>query len=251
MSNFKNKVVVVTGGNSGIGYATAAAFVAAGAKVVITGRNKQAVEKAADELKAEGIVSDQADLKAIDKLVAEVGARHGKVDTLFINAGIAAFAPIETVTEELFDSIHGINFKGAYFTLQKFLPLLKEGSSVTLLSSVNATAAMPNSSVYGTSKAALNSLAKIAAYELAPRKIRVNSVSPGPISTPIFGKVGMSKEVADEFGAAITQRLPLKRLGASEEVAKLVTFLSSDDAAFITGVDYVIDGGVIMNPILG
>jgi NAD(P)-dependent dehydrogenase (short-subunit alcohol dehydrogenase family) len=251
MSNFKNKVVVVTGGNSGIGYATAKEFVAAGAKVVITGRNKQAVDKAASEIKAEGIVSDQGDLKAIDQLVAAVNTRYGKVDILFINAGVAAFAPLEAVTEEQFDTILGINFKGAYFTLQKFLPLLKEGSSVTFLSSVNATAAMANSSVYGTSKAALNSLTKIAASELAPKKIRVNSVSPGPIETPIFGKLGMPEEALQQFGAAITERVPLKRIGTSEEVAKLVLFLSSDDAAFITGSDYVIDGGVILNPVLG
>ncbi|HEX9512319.1 MAG TPA: SDR family oxidoreductase [Puia sp.] len=251
MSSFKNKVVVVTGGNSGIGYATAKEFVASGAKVVITGRNKQAVEKAASEINAEGIVSDQGDLKAIDQLVAAVSARYGKVDTLFINAGVAAFAPLEAITEEQFDNTLDINYKGAFFTLQKFLPLLKEGSSVTFLSSVNATAAMANTSVYGGSKAALNSLTKVAAYELAPKKIRVNSVSPGPIDTPIFGKLGMPEEAVQQFGAAITQRLPLKRIGTSEEVAKLVVFLSSDDAAFITGSDYVIDGGVIMNPILG
>jgi len=249
MSRFSNKVVVVTGGNSGIGYATAQQFVKEGAKVIITGRNKAAVEKAASELGAIGFVSDQGNLQAIDKLVAEIKSRYNKVDTLFVNAGVASFAPFEAVTEEQFDSILDINFKGAFFTLQRFLPLLKEGSSVTLLSSVNAHTGMPNTSVYAPSKAALNSLMRTVAYELAPRKIRVNVVSPGPIDTPIFDKVGLSEEAKEQFSNAMNARVPLKRIGTSDEVAKLVTFLSSDDASFITGSEYVIDGGVILNPI--
>lgn len=249
MSRFSNKVAVVTGGNSGIGYATAKQFVKEGAKVIITGRNKAAVEKAASELGAIGFVSDQSNLRAIDQLVAEIKSRYNKVDTLFINAGVASFAPFEAVTEEQFDNTLDINFKGAFFTLQRFLPLLKEGSSVTLLSSVNAHTGMPNTSVYAPSKAALNSLMRTAAYELAPRKIRVNVVSPGPIDTPIFGKVGLSEEALEQFSVAMNARVPLKRIGTSEEVAKLVTFLSSDDASFITGSEYVIDGGVILNPI--
>jgi len=249
MSNLKDKVAVVTGGNSGIGYATAKEFVAAGAKVVITGRNKAAVDKAASEIGAIGIVSDQGDLKAIDELVAEVKTRYGKVDTLFINAGVAAFAAFEAITEQQFDYTLDINFKGAFFTLQKFLPLLNEGSSVTFLSSINAYTGMSNTSVYAPSKAALNSLTRTAAYELAPRKIRVNAVCPGPISTPIFDKLGLSEEAVQQFGTAIAARVPLKRIGTSEEVAKLVTFLSSDDAKFITGSEYVIDGGVNLNPI--
>src|SRR5258708_26933235 len=190
MSSFKNKVVVVTGGNSGIGYATAKEFVASEAKVVSTGSNKQVVEKAASEINAEGIVSDQGDLKAIDQLVAAVSARYGKVDTLFINAGVAAFAPLEAITEEQFDNTLDINYKGAFFTLQKFLPLLKEGSSVTFLSSVNATAAMANTSVYGGSKAALNSLTKVAAFALTPKKLSANSVSRGPSDRLRFVKLG-------------------------------------------------------------
>lgn len=249
MSKLTNKIAVVTGGNSGIGYATAKEFIAEGAKVIITGRNKKAVEKAAAELGAIGFVADQSNLRDIDQLVAAVTSRYGKVDALFINAGVATFAPFEAVTEEQFDNVLDINFKGAFFTLQKFLPLLKEGSSVTFLSSINAYTGMSNTSIYAPSKAALNSLTRTAAYELAPKKIRVNAVCPGPISTPIFDKLGLPQEAVQEFGTAITERVPLKRIGTSEEVAKLVTFLSSDDALFITGSEYVIDGGANLNPI--
>jgi NAD(P)-dependent dehydrogenase (short-subunit alcohol dehydrogenase family) len=249
MSRFTNKIAVVTGGNSGIGYATARAFVGEGAKVVLTGRNKEAVKKAAAEINAVGIVSDQGSLHDIDQLVAEVKSLYGKVDALFINAGVGAFVPFDAVTEDQFDNMMDINFKGAFFTLQKFLPLLNEGASVTFLSSVNAYTGMPNTSVYGPSKAAMNSLTRTLAYELAPRKIRVNVVCPGPIQTSIFGKLGLSEEGLQQLTGAMEQRVPLKRIGTAEEVAKLVTFLSSDDAAFITGSEYVIDGGVNLNPI--
>jgi NAD(P)-dependent dehydrogenase (short-subunit alcohol dehydrogenase family) len=249
MSRFTNKIAVVTGGNSGIGYATARAFVEEGAKVVLTGRNKEAVKKAAAEINAVGIASDQSSLHDIDQLVAEVKSLYGKVDALFINAGVGAFVPFDAVTEDQFDNMMDINFKGAFFTLQKFLPLLNEGASVTFLSSVNAYTGMPNTSVYGPSKAAMNSLTRTLAYELAPRKIRVNVVCPGPIKTSIFGKLGLSEEGLQQLTGAMEQRVPLKRIGTAEEVAKLVTFLSSDDAAFITGSEYVIDGGVNLNPI--
>lgn len=194
-----NKVAVVTGGNSGIGYATAKELIARGAKVIITGRNRTSVEKAAAELCAVGIVSDQSKLSDIDKLVTEVKNTFGKVDILFINAGVASFVPIEAVTEQHFDDIMNINFKGAYFTLSKFIPLLNEGAAVTFLSSLNGTTGMANTSVYAASKASLNSLVKAASTELAGKGIRVNAVSPGPISTPIFDKMGMDKESLDNF----------------------------------------------------
>lgn len=251
MSKLENKTAVVTGGSSGIGLATAIELVAQGARVLITGRQKEAVEKAAAASGASGIVSDQSDLADIDKLVSHVEKTFGTVDVLFINAGVASFAPFELVTEAQFDSNVDVNFKGAFFTLQKFLPLLRKGSSVTFLSSINAYTGMPNTSVYAPSKAALNSLMRTAAYELAPRGIRVNAVCPGPINTPIFSKVGLSDEAIHEFSGVMQQRIPLKRFGASEEVAKLVLFLSSDDASFITGGEYVIDGGLNLNPVLG
>lgn len=250
MGSLENKVAIVTGGNSGIGYATAKEFVAQGATVVITGRNSEAVNKAASALNVVGLVSDQANLDAIDSLVKEIKERYGKVDILFINAGIASFAAVELASEEHFDSIMNINFKGAYFTLSKFIPLLNDGASVTFLSSVNATSGMPNTSVYAASKAAVNALVKVTSTELASKKIRINAVSPGPINTPLFGKVGLDEPSLQGFATAMQNRIPLKRFGDAGEVAKLVAFLSTDDAAFISGAEYVIDGGVNINPIL-
>lgn len=251
MSTLNNKTVIITGGNSGIGYATAKEMKAKGANVTITGRNKEAVAKAVAELGVKGLIADQADLKAIDKLVADVKEQHGSVDVLFINAGIGVFIPLHEADEAHFDSIMNTNFKGAYFTLNKFLPILNEGASVIFLSSVSATTGMPGSSVYSASKAALNSLVKVASSELAAKKIRVNAVSPGPIHTPIFSKMGLDEATLQGMTETFSNRVPLKRLGQAEEVAKLVTFLASSDAQFITGADYVVDGGVGVNALMG
>ena len=251
MTKLSGKVAVVTGGNSGIGYAAAKDFIDNGAKVVITGRNAEAVNRAAKELGAVGIVADQSSLADTDSLVNQVKSQFGKVDILFINAGVVTMAPIEVLTEEQFDNNMDINFKGAFFTLQKFIPILNEGASVINLSSINAYAGMPNTAVYGASKAALNAITRVAALELAPKKIRVNAISPGPVKTPIFGKAGLDESAINEFSSAMQNRVPLKRFGESDDIAKLVTFLASDDASFITGSEYVIDGGVILNPILG
>lgn len=253
MSDLTNKVAVVTGGNSGIGYATAEELIKRGAKVIITGRRADAVQEAATNLGSGtiGITASQSSLSDIDSLVTQVKEQHGSIDTLFINAGVATFVPIENLQEEDYDNIMDINLKGAVFTLQKFLPLLKEGSSVTFLSSINAHTGMPNTLAYAASKAGLNSVMRTAAYELSPRKIRVNAVSPGPVETPLFGKIGMPQEAVNEFGQAMGNRVPLKRFGNATEVGKLVSFLSSDDASYITGSEYVIDGGVNLNPLLG
>lgn len=253
MSNLNNKVAVVTGGNSGIGLATAKEFASKGAKVIITGRKKEAVDNAVAEIGngAQGFVADQSDLQQIDELVAQIKEQHGKVDVLFINAGVATFAPVADTTEQVFDYMVNINYKGAFFTLQKFLPLLQKGSSVINLSSINAYTGMPNSAVYASTKAALNSITRTAAYELAAQGIRVNSVNPGPVDTPIFTKTGLPQEAMDEFGGAMAQRIPVKRFGEAKEIAKLVSFLASDDAAYITGAEYNIDGGTNLNPILG
>ncbi len=253
MSNLNNKVAVITGGNSGIGLATAKEFVAQGAKVIITGRKKEAVDNAVAEIGngTQGFVADQSDLQQIDDLVAQIKEQHGKVDVLFINAGVVSFAPVAETTEETFDYMANINYKGAFFTLQKFLPLLQKGSSVINLSSINAYTGMPNTAIYASTKAALNSITRTAAYELAPKGIRVNSVNPGPIDTPIFDKTGLPQEALAEIGGAIAQRIPVKRYGEATEIAKLVSFLASDDAAFITGAEYNIDGGTNLNPILG
>ncbi len=248
MSTLNGKVAVVTGGNSGIGYATAKELSDRGARVVITGRNVEAVAKAAQELGVTGIVADQADLKALDNLVEKVGSQFGKVDILFNNAGVFYPAPVGYISEEMFDNQMGINFKGVVFTTQKFLPILNDGASVINLSSINAYTGMPNTAVYAASKAALNSFTRTAAIELAPRKIRVNAVNPGPVNTPIFEKVGMPEADLNAFAVAMQNRVPLKQFGTPEAIAKLVAFLASDDASFITGAEYNIDGGISINP---
>ena len=250
MNTLEGKVAIVTGGNSGIGYASAKELKNQGATVVITGRNAERVEAAAQELGAKGIVADVKNLSAIDDLVAEVKNDVGKVDILFVNAGIFQPAPVGQISEELFDNQIGINFKGAVFTIEKFLPVLNDGASIINLSSVNAYTGMPNTAVYAASKAALNSYTRTAATELAPRKIRVNAVNPGPVATPIFGKTGMEEEQLNGFAQAMQNRIPLKRFGQPEDIAKLVSFLASDDASFITGGEYNIDGGININPLL-
>ncbi len=251
MSKLKGKVAVVTGGNSGIGFASAKEMKSQGATVIITGRNSDRVHAATQELGVKGIVADVKSLSAIDDLVAQVKSAFGKVDILFVNAGIFQPAPVGHISEEMFDHQMGINFKGALFTTEKFLPILNDGASVINLSSVNAYTGMPNTAVYAASKAALNSYTRTAATELAPRKIRVNSVNPGPVYTPIFEKTGIEEEQLNGFAQALEERIPLKRFGQPEDIAKLVSFLASDDASFITGSEYNIDGGININPLLG
>lgn len=239
MKSFTGKIAVVTGGNSGIGYATAKVLKEKGANVIITGRRKEAIEKAALELGVTGFVADQSKISDINELVLKVTNLFGKIDQLLINAGISKVAPIELTTEEVFDEIMNVNFKGAFFTLSMLIPHLNEKASIVLLSSTSATIAPTNASVYSSSKAALNALMKIAAKELAPRKIRVNSVSPGPIATEIMNKLGLDKDIENQM---ITS-LPLARFGKPQEVASVITYLLSDETFFITGSDYVIDGG--------
>jgi NAD(P)-dependent dehydrogenase (short-subunit alcohol dehydrogenase family) len=253
MSKLKNKLAIVTGGNSGIGFATANEFVSEGASVIITGRNQSAIDEATQKLggSTKGILSDASKLDDIKLLVHFVKEQGKKLDILFINAGVVGFSPIENVSEEQFDYITDTNYKGAFFTLSKLIPFLNDGASVIFITSVNATSGMSNSSVYAASKAALHSLIKVAATELSSRRIRVNAVSPGPINTPISGKVGLDQETLQGFLTAMQNRIPLNRFGTPEEVGKLVSFLASDDASFITGAEYVIDGGINVNPILG
>ncbi|MBS1664858.1 MAG: SDR family oxidoreductase [Bacteroidetes bacterium] len=250
MSTLNNKVAVVTGGNSGIGYATAKELIEQGATVVITGRNKVSVEEAARELGATGLVADQSKLADISRLSDEVKAKFGNVDILFLNAGVASFSPVETASEEHYDSIMDLNVKGVYFTVQKFLPLLNEGASIIFNTSVNAVLGVPGSSVYAASKAALLSINKVLAKELAPRKIRVNAVSPGPVTTPLYGKLGMSTEEVEGFGQLLGSKILLNRFATSEEIAHAVRFLASDDASFVTGTELTVDGGLTVNAIV-
>jgi NAD(P)-dependent dehydrogenase (short-subunit alcohol dehydrogenase family) len=239
MNNLKDKVAVITGGNSGIGYATAKALRAKGALVVITGRRKDAVETAAKDMGAIGLLADQSNLQDIEKMVAAVAERFGKIDILLINAGITKFSLIELTTEHLFDEIMNVNFKGAYFTLSKFIPVLNTNASVIFLSSTSATISPESASVYAAGKAAINAVMKIAALELASRKIRVNAVSPGPVVTEILNKIGLD----DELELQLINSIPLSRLGKAEEVADLICYLSGDNASFITGSNFLIDGG--------
>lgn len=241
--DFTNKNVVITGGTTGIGFATAKAFINAGANVWITGRNTGNLEKASAEINSPNlkiVVADTSkltDIAILEKTIAENG--H-KLDVLFLNAGIATFESIESVTEANFDAQFNTNVKGHFFTLQKLLPHLTDGASVLFTSSTVATAANLGTSIYSATKGALNKIAQIAANELAARKIRVNIVSPGPVQTP--GLESVVPEGAKEFLAAATA---LQRLGHPDEIAKTVLFLASDAASFISGTEIVADGGYL------
>lgn len=239
MKDLNNKVAVITGGNSGIGYAAAKMLKERGANVIITGRRKEAVEKAAAELRVTGLVADQSKLADIENLVRQAKEQFGKVDTLLVNAGITKFSTIEDIEESQFDEVMNVNFKGAYFTLSRFIPLLNEGASVIILSSTSATISPQSASVYAASKSAINAVVKIAALELAPRKIRVNAVSPGPVATEIMNKIGLDETLENQ----LVQSIPAGRMGKAEEVASMVQYLASEEASFITGANFLVDGG--------
>ncbi|MES2266668.1 MAG: SDR family oxidoreductase [Bacteroidota bacterium] len=241
--DFKNKNVVITGGTTGIGLATAKAFINAGANVWITGRKAENLDKAAAEIdntNLKTVVSDTSNLAGIAILEKAIADSGGKLDVLFLNAGIAVFAPIEQVTEADFDAQFNTNVKGHFFTLQKLLPYLANGASVLFTSSTVATASNLGASVYSATKGALNKIAQIAANELAEKKIRVNIVSPGPVQTP-----GLENALPTEAKAHLATATALQRLGQADEIAKTVLFLASDDASFITGTELVADGGYL------
>lgn len=240
--DFKNKNVVITGASTGIGFATAKAFIEKEAKVLITSRSEENLQKASDKINSQNlktVVSDTANLKGIAQLEKAVAESGNKIDVLFLNAGTAVFAPIEEATEEDFDDQFNTNVKGMFFTLQKLLPHLNDGASVIFTSSTVATAANLGTSIYSATKGAVNKIAQIAANELAGRNIRVNIVSPGPIRTEGLEKVVTTDEGKDYLATATA----MQRLGNPDEVAKTVLFLASDDASFISGTELLVDGG--------
>ena len=246
MERLKGKVAVVTGGNSGIGLATAKRLQQEGAKVAISGRSQETLDEAVRTI-GNGILAVQADvarLEDLDKLYAEVSQKLGKIDVLFVNAGVAKFAPLAETSESTYDEQFDINIKGTYFTIQNALPLLNDGASIILNTSVADSKGTEGTSAYSATKAALRSLARTAAAELAGRGIRVNTVAPGPIVTPIFEKTGLAKEAVDEFTKEVIAKVPMKRFGKPEEVASTVAFLASQDASYITGVEINVDGGL-------
>ncbi len=245
MNTLEGKVAVITGGSSGIGLATARLFQQSGAKVAISGRNQKSLDEAVKEL-GTGVLavrSDVSKLKDLDALFDAVRKKLGPVDVLFANAGVARFAPVTAVSEEFYDEIFDINVKGVFFTIQKAIPFLNDNAAIILNTSVVGQSGLPNTSAYAASKAAVRSFARSIASELAERGIRINVVSPGPIATPIFGKLGLPKEDVDAFTAGILPQIPLKRIGKPEEVAQTALFLASSASSYITGVELNVDGG--------
>ena len=244
--NLENKVAVITGGSTGIGLASAKLFQQQGAQVVITGRNEASLAAASKELgdKVLALRSDTSKLDDIAGLASQVKQKFGRTDVLFLNAGIAKFAPLEASPEALFDELFAINVKGAFFALQQFLPQLGAGASVIFNTSVVNGQGYPGTGLYSATKAALRSIVRVAAAELAPMQIRVNAVSPGPIATPIYDKLGMPKEQLDGFTASMAEQVPLKRFGTPEELAQAALFLASSQSSYITGVELNVDGGL-------
>jgi NAD(P)-dependent dehydrogenase (short-subunit alcohol dehydrogenase family) len=246
MRRLEGKVAVVTGGNSGIGLATAKRLQDEGAKVAISGRNQKTLDEAVQTI-GNGVLAVQSDVsnfKDVDKLFAQVSQKLGKIDVLFVNAGVAKFGPFAETSEGTYDENFDINIKGAYFTIQKALPFLNDGASIIVNTSVAGSKGTVGASAYAATKAALRSLARTTAAELVGRGIRVNAVAPGPIVTPIFGRTGLPKEVVDDFAKEIIATVPMKRFGQPEEVAGAVAFLASQDASYITGVELNVDGGL-------
>jgi NAD(P)-dependent dehydrogenase (short-subunit alcohol dehydrogenase family) len=244
MTRLKRKVAVVTGGSSGIGLATARRLHEEGARVAITGRSKKTLDNAVATL-GNGVLAVQADvakLSDLDKLYGEIAQKLGKIDVLFVNAGVAKFAPLAETSEATYDEQVDINIKAAYFTIQKALPFLNDGASIILNTSVVDSQGREGASAYAATKAALRSVARTAAAELVRHGIRVNAVAPGPITTPILSKTGLPQEAIDGFAKEIVSEVPMKRFGQPEEVAGAVAFLASSDASYITGVEINVDG---------
>jgi NAD(P)-dependent dehydrogenase (short-subunit alcohol dehydrogenase family) len=237
----EDKVAVISGGNSGIGLATARRFVAEGAYVFITGRRSAELDSAVKEIgeNVTAVQGDVARLADLDRLYDTVRKTRGRIDILFANAGVAEFAPLGEITEEHFDRVFDANVKGLLFTVQKALPLMPSGSSIILNASIVASKGLPAWSVYSATKACLRSFARTWTTDLKDRRIRVNAVSPGYIDTPAWH----STEAGDQLLKTLSQGVPLRRVGTADEIAKAVVFLASHDSSYVTGTELFVDGG--------
>jgi NAD(P)-dependent dehydrogenase (short-subunit alcohol dehydrogenase family) len=247
MGKLKNKIALITGGTSGIGKATAIDFIEQGATVIITGRHQSTVDATVKELgkNGKGIVADSSNIAELKALADKVKVLTGKVDVLFVNAGYGKFAQIEMIDEAHFDEQFNVLVKGTLFTVQSILPLMGEGSSIVLNTSIVTQKGMQGSSVYSAAKSAVQSFVKTFASELTSRKIRINAVSPGPIETAFFDKTGMTEEQINGFAGAVLPQVPMARFGKASEIAKAVTFLASDDASYMHGTEIFVDGGMV------
>ena len=241
-----NKVAVITGATSGMGLDTAKLFLQQGAKVVLTGRSQAKLDALEGQLEGEYLLvkADAASIADSKTLVQQTVDRFGKIDILFLNAGVFEALPTGQLTEEHFDKVYNINVKGPIFTVNEAVPYLNDGGTVIFNTSVSNVKGMPGVSVYGSSKAALRSVVRALATELAPRNIRVNAVSPGPIETPIWSKTNLTEEQIGGFAEGVSGQVPLGRFGRGEEIANTVLFMASDEASYITGTEIPVDGGM-------
>ncbi len=246
MNKLEGKIALITGGNSGIGLATAKQFVNEGAYVFITGRREAELATAVKEIgrNVTGVQGDVSNAGDLDRLFAQIKREKGRLDIVFANAGVAKYAPFGEVTEEFYDSIFNVNVKGLLFTVQQALPLLPDGASIILNASIVASKGLPANSVYSATKAAVRSFARTWTTDLKNRRIRVNAVSPGATDTPGLSNLLASAEVGEERMKMIFNTVPLGRLGTPDEIAKAVVFLASDDSSYITGTELFVDGGV-------
>lgn len=246
MNRFKNKVVVISGGNSGIGLETVKGFLGEGAKVVFSGRRQEALDEVSSELQGEfrAVLADQGKPADNKRLVEEAAAAFGKIDILFINAGVAYFLPSDQIDEDHFDSQFNINIKGPAFLVKYALPHINDGGVIIFNSSIVHLKGFLGASIYSATKGALRAYSRVLTTELAPRKIRVNVVAPGPIATPIYDKIGMPAADLEEMGKSFANSNPMKRFGNPKEIADTVLFLASEEASYINGIEVPVDGGV-------
>lgn len=250
MARLQGKTALITGGNSGIGLATARLFLREGADVAITGRNAETLAEAERELEGR-VLAMQADVSSmddLDRMYATLGERFGHLDVLFANAGVATPCPLEEFTEELFDRIFDINAKGSFFTVQKALDLLRPGASVILNASIAQYTGVPGMSAYGSSKAAVRAMGRLLAADLVPRDVRVNVVTPGPVRTPIWARTSGGQADAEAAEKRLVQRVPMARMGEPEELAEVALFLASSASSYMTGQEITVDGGVTELP---